>query len=136
MITRSRCSSRRRCSLVLPDEYIVMPNHFHSIVVIIGYSDPVGAALRGRPPKTGHPHRGAPTTLRDIVDWFKTMTTNDCVRGIKQEGWPPFEKRLWQRNYYERVVRDDSEMHRTREYITGNPAGWLEDEENPVRNVK
>ncbi|MBI3610960.1 MAG: transposase [Nitrospirae bacterium] len=114
------------------DESIVMPNHFHGIV-IIGYPDPVGAALRGRPPKTGHPHRGAPT-LGDIVDWFKTMTTNDYIRGIKQSGWPQFEKRLWQRNYYERVVRDDSEMHRTREYITGNPAGWLEDEENPVRH--
>ncbi|MBI3811281.1 MAG: hypothetical protein HY283_03620 [Nitrospirae bacterium] len=60
------------------------------------------------------------------------MTTNDYIRGIKQGGWPPFPKRLWQRNYYERVVRDDCEMHRVREYIAGNPAGWLEDEENPV----
>jgi putative transposase len=63
------------------------------------------------------------------------MTTNDYIRGIKQRGWPPFEKRLWERNYYERVVHDDSEMHRVREYVTGNPVGWSEDEENPVHFV-
>jgi len=65
------------------------------------------------------------------VDWFKTMATNDYIRGIKQRRWPPFQKRLWQRNYYERVIRDDAENHRVREYIAGNPARWLEDEENP-----
>jgi len=42
---------------------------------------------------------------------------------------------VWQRNYYDRVVRDDSEMHRIREYITENPARWLEDEENPDRDI-
>ncbi|MBI3611356.1 MAG: transposase [Nitrospirae bacterium] len=130
MVARWWAELNYKFPTVQTDESIVMPNHFHGIVVIIGYPDTVGAALRGRPPKTGHPHRGAPT-LGDIVDWFKTMTTNDYIRGIKQDRWPPFEKRLWQRNYYERVVRDDSEMHRVREYITGNPAGWLEDEENP-----
>ena len=69
------------------------------------------------------------------MDWFKTMTTNDYLRGIKQHGWLPFHGKLWQRNYYERVVRDDAEMHRVREYITENPARWLEDEENPGNSI-
>jgi len=64
------------------------------------------------------------------------MTTNDYIRGIKQNAWPPFHGKLWQRNYYERVIRDDSELHRVREYITGNPARWFEDEENPVHCVR
>ncbi|HEY4485832.1 MAG TPA: transposase [Nitrospiria bacterium] len=134
MIARWWAELNRKFPTVETDEYVVMPNHFHGIVVIIGYPDPVGAALRGRPQKAGHPHRGAPT-LGDIMDWFKTMTTNDYLRGIKQHGWLPFHGKLWQRNYYERVVRDDAEMHRVREYITENPARWLEDEENPDNSI-
>jgi putative transposase len=66
------------------DEFVIMPNHVHGIIVL------VGAAPCGRPggvvvrPKTGHPHGGAPT-LGDVMDWFKTMTTNDYVRGVKRE---------------------------------------------------
>ena len=112
------------------DAFVVMPNHFHGIILI--QNDIVGADPCVCPePKPGA-HTGAP--LHTVIQWFKTMTTNDYIRGIKQRRWPPFEKRLWQRNYYERVVRDDPEMHRVREYVTGNPAGWLEDEENPIRH--
>ena len=118
------------------DELIVMPNHFHGIVVIV--PGLVGAALRGRPDiratKTGRPHRGAPT-LGNIVNWFKTMTSNDYIQGIKQHGWLPFPGKLWQRNYYEHIIRDDRETERIREYIADNPARWLEDEENP-ENIK
>jgi REP element-mobilizing transposase RayT len=62
---------------------------------------------------------------------FKSITTRKYIRGIMEYGWPPFQKRLWQRNYFERVIRDEAEMNRVREYIIGNPARWLEDEENP-----
>jgi putative transposase len=117
------------------DAYIIMPNHFHGIAIINDSRSNVGAALRGRPRSTrpsGHPHRGAPT-LGNIMDWFKTMTTNNYIRRIEQNHWPPFEKRLWQRNYYERVIRDEAEMDRIREYIQNNPWNWELDEENPDR---
>lgn len=126
------------------NEYIVMPNHFHGIVVI------VGAALCGRPgagvgagvlsdrrrqkrgqPKAGHPHRGAPT-LGDIMDWFKTMTTNDYIRGVKQHGWPSFPGKLWQRNYHEHIIRNEEELRNLRQYIVNNPLQWALDQENPV----
>ena len=123
------------------DESVIMPNHFHGIVVI------VEAALCGRPEineqprvgqqsrtgqttKTGQPHRVAPT-LGGIVDWFKTMTTNEYIRNVRQNNWPPFNGKLWQRNYYEHVIRNDDEMNHIREYIVNNPARWAEDEENP-----
>ncbi len=44
-------------------------------------------------------------------------------------GWSPFQRRLWQRNYYERVIRNDGELNAIREYIFANPANWEQDEE-------
>jgi REP element-mobilizing transposase RayT len=74
-------------------------------------------------------HMGAP--LHRMVQWFKTMTTNTYIRGVKQSGWSPFPGRLWQRDYYERVMRDGREMTGIREYIVANPMRWNEDKENP-----
>ena len=112
--------------VVQTDEYVVMPNHFHGIVN-------VGAAPCGRPithKGSGQPHRVAPT-LADIVHWFKTMTTNQYIRAVKRGEWPPFRKKLWQRNYYEHVIRDEEELNHFRQYIGDNPANWQKDEENP-----
>ncbi len=131
-------------SAVQTDEYIVMPNHFYGIVVI----QFVGAGLCVRPnepDRTGDKgahtnqtgahtnqtgaHTGAP--LPEIVQWFKTMTTNEYIRGVKQSGWPPFYGRLWQRNYYEHIIRNDESLNRIREYIINNPLQWALDRENP-----
>lgn len=124
------------------DVSVIMPNHFHGIVAI------VGAALCGRPASghsrpaprrinpasdqipRGHPHRGAPT-LGNIVDWFKTMTTNAYIRGVKKCHWQPFHGKLWQRNYYEHIIRDENDLNSIREYIITNPVRWANDEENP-----
>lgn len=110
------------------DEFTVMPNHFH------GITHHVGAALCGRPPlcgHDGHPRWGAPT-LGDVMDWFKTMTTNEYIRSVKQLGWPSFPGRLWQRNYYEHIVRSETELNDIRNYITSNPTKWADDTENPT----
>ena len=116
--------------LIQTDEYVVMPNHFHGIINI------VGAAPSGRPipgntnNKLGQPHRVAPT-VGDVVNWFKTMTTNQYIRGVRQNGWPPFPDRLWQRNYYEHIIRNEDELNRFRRYIADNPCNWQTDKENP-----
>jgi putative transposase len=60
------------------------------------------------------------------------MTTNEYIRGVKQNGWHPFPGKLWQRNYYEHIIRNENEMNRIREYITNNPAQWATDRENPM----
>jgi len=98
---------------VRTDEYIIMPNHFHGIVNIVGQ-------LRGVAP-----------TLGDMVNWFKTMTTNQYIRGVKQNGWSPFAGKLWQRNYYEHIIRNEEELNHIRQYIAENPLNWRTDEENP-----
>jgi REP-associated tyrosine transposase len=76
--------------------------------------------------------RPAPTTgLGDIVGAFKSITTHKYIRGVKQHGWTPFPGKLWQRNYYEHIVRNENEMVRIREYIRNNPVQWATDRENP-----
>jgi len=128
------------------DEFVVMPNHFHGIVVITDTS--VGAYLRVCPDPQGArmaqgadvtaqgAHPGAPLrrlALGEIVQWFKTMTTNEYIRGVKQNGWTPFPGKLWQRNYYEHIIRNENDLNRIREYIFNNPANWANDDENPQR---
>jgi REP element-mobilizing transposase RayT len=115
------------------DEFVTMPNHVHGIVVLVG-ATPCGCpslSVRDSTPRSGRP-RGAAPTLGDVMDWFKTMTTNAYIRGVKQSNWPPFPGRLWQRNYYERVIRDDDELTDIRGYIRHNPAQWEHDGENPT----
>jgi putative transposase len=109
------------------DGFVIMPNHIHGIIVI-AESDDVGANPRVRPDEQTH---GSAPTLGEIVQWFKTMTTNAYIRGVKQDGWKPFPGKLWQRNYHERIVRNEQELNAVRRYIHNNPARWAEDMENP-----
>jgi len=127
------------------DEYVIMPNHCHGIINIIGTvgTGPVGADLRVCPENdlvehtktvkgehTGSPLQGSPLRRRPIykiVQWFKTMTTNEYIRNVKQNHWEPFEGKLWQRNYYEQIVRDEISLRRMREYIVNNPYQWQQD---------
>lgn len=66
-----------------------------------------------------------------IIQWFKTMTTNKYIQGVKEGQFSPFNRKLWQRNYYEHVIRDEKSLQRIREYIINNPAKWEEDQNNP-----
>ena len=61
------------------------------------------------------------------------MTTKRYTDGVRENGWPPFHGRLWQRNYYEHVIRNDRELDKVREYIATNPLKWALDRENPQR---
>jgi hypothetical protein len=61
------------------------------------------------------------------------MSTNEYILGVKQNDWPAFPGKLWQRNYWEHVVRDESELDRIREYIRNNPVRWELDKLNPRR---
>ena len=71
-------------------------------------------------------------SLPDVVHRFKSLTTTCFRHGVIQNGWPPFSRKLWQRNYYEHVIRDENECDRIREYIASNPARWAEDIDNPA----
>ncbi|MGI6638719.1 MAG: transposase [Desulfobulbus sp.] len=123
----------RKFSDIECDTFVCMPNHVHFIVVN------VGADLRVRPDidagnqQVEHieqgEHIGSP--LQRVVQWFKTMSTNEYIRCVKQCGWPPFPGKLWQRNYYEHIIRNDENLNHIRQYIIDNPVKWNVDRDNP-----
>ena len=79
--------------------------------------------------------RPAPTTLGDVIGAFKSLTTVEYGRHVRSDRWPPFERRLWQRNYYEHIIRDEASLHRIRTYMKVNPSRWEFDRENPARRT-
>jgi REP element-mobilizing transposase RayT len=55
------------------------------------------------------------------------MTTNEYIRGVKNLGWEPFYKKLWQRNYWEHIIRNENSYQNISNYIINNPSKWNED---------
>ena len=111
-----------------------MPNHFHGIVDFVTDAGEVGPEPDAQIHPSGVQTGGAPHSrepLPTIIQWFKTMTTNEYVRGVKSLGWPPFDRKLWQRNYFEHIIRSEEELRIIRLYIQNNPAQWALDRENP-----
>ena len=101
------------------------------------HSDPTN----GRSTDHGGDHRGGdhrgeykirpygtmPGTVGRIIQAFKSITTHEYTNGVKQHGWLPFPGKLWQRNYWEHIIRNESELNRIHEYIKNNPAQWESD---------
>ena len=80
----------------------------------------------------GRPRGTLAGSLGRVVQGFKSITTHEYVVGVKEQGWTPFPGRLWQRNYYEHVVRGEGDLRRVRQYIADNPQRWALDRENPA----
>ena len=108
-------------------EMVVMPNHFHCIIE----NNPTVGAHAGAPRPTeskyGPDNKKHGKTIGDAVNWFETMTTNEYIRGVKNYGWKRFNRKLWQRNYYEHIIRNEKSYHTISEYIINNPAKWEQD---------
>lgn len=166
------------------DEFVVMPNHIHGILVLqegdcknrtnitqnndrggescicpescirphVGGGTNDGGDHKDRPYVTRDADRGGesgirpfnqpnksfirprgtlPDTVGRIVQAFKSITTHAYITGVKQQGWPPFAGKLWQRNYWEHIIRNESDWHQIREYIHNNPLQWELDKLNP-----
>ncbi len=100
------------------DEFQIMPNHIHGIIII------------------GRENR-APTlkrtpTLGQIIAYFKYESTK-CINNVVGVGSSdPNDKfkKLFQRNYYEHIIRNEKELNKIRQYIKDNPINWDEDEDN------
>ena len=102
------------------DGFIVMPNHIHAIIIITGGS---GRAT-GRSPLQAGP---AKRSLGAFVGGFKSVVTKRINETRGAPGTP-----VWQRNYFEHVIRDEDSLNRIRRYIDDNPARWEFDRENPA----
>ena len=176
-------------------EYIVMPNHFHGIIEIVGSplvgdhqnekgqpqgiaptfppgtaptpppgtapTPPPGTAPTSTPGTAPTPAPGtaptpppgtAPTsqkkTVGEIMGAFKSITTGKYIEGVKKHkcvcsnnktctcnGWKIFDKKLWQRNYWEHIICNEESYQRISQYILQNPAKWVEDQLHPQTRI-
>jgi putative transposase len=110
------------------DAFVVMPNHFHGILHIVGSSNVVGA--HGHAPLRHPPLRRPPRSIGSCVARFKGVATRRINAERDAAGKP-----VWQRNYYEHIVRDEADLARIRDYIATNPLRWPEDEYHPSRSL-
>ena len=106
-------------------EYIITPNHFHCILRNVGADPCVCPNASTNPNDILGEHMGSP--LQRIIQWFKTMTTNEYIKHVKNNNWPPFNKRFWQRNYYEHIIRNQRSYEMIADYILNNPCVWEKD---------
>ena len=86
--------------------YVVMPNHLHFIIQI---------------------ENDTSVTVGDVVQRFKAFSTNEYINNVKCLAWQPFDKRVWQRNYYEHIIRNQESYDMIAEYIANNPINWTKD---------
>ena len=98
--------------------FVIMPNHVHGVIVLTE----VGAGFKPAPTVVAKRHG-----LPEIVRGFKTFSSRRINELRGTPGTP-----VWQRNYYEHVIRGEDELNRVREYIDSNPTGWLEDRYHPA----
>lgn len=92
------------------DSFVVMPNHIHGIVLL---------------------EKGI--ALTRVIQAFKSISTNEYIRGVQSQGWKKFNGTLWQRSFHDHVIRNEKDLFRIQEYIINNPLQWAIDEENPGR---
>ena len=102
------------------DEYVIMPNHFHGILIIQTRKD------RSRPVPTDALKI---KSLSELIGAFKTTSS----KRIRENGFAYFQ---WQRSFYDHVIRNDDDLNRIREYIQNNPLKWSLDEYNPINQAQ
>lgn len=101
------------------DEYMIMPNHIHGIL-IINENKSVGTEHCSVPTKTKHNKMGF---LSQIIKFYKEAVTKDIKRNNSHFAW--------QRSFYDRVIRSEKELNNIREYINNNSINWDNDQNNP-----
>ncbi|MGV8059749.1 MAG: transposase [Smithellaceae bacterium] len=104
---------------IILDEYMVMPNHVHGIINIVG----AGLKPALTKPAPTEKQQGLP----EIIRGFKTFSSRRINVFCNKPGCS-----VWQRNYYERVIRNENELFLAREYVVHNPLKWELDKENPI----
>ena len=107
--------------------YVVMPNHVHGIIIIhengMAANSPPSVGARHASPLP--PHGVKPKSIGAIVGSYKSAVTKHIGRELNVSG-------IWQRNYYEHIIRDNEEHNRIHLYIEANIDNWAMDEENPL----
>jgi REP-associated tyrosine transposase len=113
------------------DEYVVMPNHLHGIVIINDSTEPHVGAIHESPLRRRRIDERRQMTLSKIIGRFKMNSAKgiNLLRGTT--GLP-----VWQRGFYDHIIRNEADLDRIRRYVGSNPLQWTIDEENPERLVR
>ncbi|MDY7393827.1 transposase [Aureibaculum sp. 2210JD6-5] len=174
MIENEWLALPERFKNIILHEFVVMPNHFHGILEIVGATPAVGLIQQQEQNqeqdqnpdgkikinngnnqgiiqndikdneneyskgnsdfyKKGKFKKGrqgfAPTgkKLGEMIGAFLSITTVKYINGVKSSNWKRFEKKLWQRNYWEHIIRNDKSYQNISNYIKNNPTKWDED---------
>ncbi len=107
IIEKWLCETENKFGIKI-EQYIIMPDHIHMIVNI-------------KPTEIQNAERHIGRSLQDIMQWFKTMTTNEYINAVKNGEIKPFVKKLWQKSYYEHIIRNERDYTETLEYSVNNP---------------
>ncbi len=113
---------------VVLDTYVIMPNHIHGILLITNNLNIKNVGPKNLPPLPHYNQRmcGTSKTIGSVVRGFKIGVT----KWMRQNN---VAYQVWQRNYYEHVIRNESKLNQIRQYIVDNPTQWEFDKENPIR---
>ena len=120
----------RHYPFVTTDAFVVMPNHVHGILFLnsnnVGVQNVIGAQDIV-PLRVNRFQKIIPGSIGAIIRGYKIGVTKWYrANAVKEKNILPLQ--IWQRNYYEHMIRDESELQRIREYIINNPANWEKDE--------
>ena len=110
MIERTFLETMKRYEGVDSPIYVVMPNHFHAIITI------VRADMESAP------------TLSEIVQSFKRYSTVEYTRMVKEGILPPYDRQIWQRSFYDHIIRNQDDFSAVYRYIYENPLRWQDDD--------
>jgi REP element-mobilizing transposase RayT len=120
----------QRYPYLYADEWVVMPNHFHAIMVINDQTCRGGSRTAPTTPNAPTTNLRNPTTKRKplgrLIGAFKTVSTKK-INILREMPATP----LWQRNYYEHIIRNPDAMDKIRQYIINNPVSWQIDQLHP-----
>lgn len=92
-------------------DYVVMPNHFHGIVII---ERSLGSD-------------GKLPGVAEVIQAFKSITTHEYIMGVKNSGWTILNRKLWQRSYHDHIIRNEKSLLNIQQYIRENPLRWAQD---------
>ena len=122
MISDVWASMPTRFPTIVLDTFVVMPDHVHGVVMLC--DEKAAESEAGNEPRKAS--GTLPGTIGRILQAFKSISTHAYTQGVKHQGWSPFTGRLWQRNYYEHIIRSEQALERFRAYIDANPSRWAE----------
>ena len=112
---------------IIIDEFVVMPNHLHGIIIINDVGAHCNVPLQNKTRQTEKFGHSTKNSIPTIVKLFKSTTAKQINKTRNRPGID-----VWQRNYYEHIIRNDTELNRIRKYITENSLKWDMDLENPL----